>query len=594
MSDNPIIDEVRAANDIVDVVGERVRLTRKSANYFGLCPFHSEKTPSFAVSPRKQMYYCFGCGAGGDVFSFLMQYENLSFQESLKELAERAHITLPAQNFSKEASEKNALKNELLMINKLAAYFFVDVLKSPEGREGYNYLKKRGLDNRIIAHFGLGFSPKKPDALYRYLKDKGYKDDLIKASGLAIYNEKTIRDKFWNRVIFPIMDTNNRVTGFGGRVLGDGEPKYLNSPETAVFDKSQSIYGLNFAKISRCKFLILTEGYMDVITLHQYGFTNAVASLGTALNEKHARILKRYTDNIVLCEDMDEAGIRAKTRAYPILYQAGINVKVMELNESKDPDEFLKKFGPDAFEKCLNNAKNGFIYTIEVLKRDYDLADPAGKTAFFKAVAFRLTLFREPLERGNYIDSVSSAFFIDRDELKDLVERMLESGRSYGVSQLNYEGKPTQTPKTTDEISTRVQSKEAKNEMLLISWILSFPSLKDKVFEAIEPEELEVSVYREIASEIKDKGEIDTNLLMDKYRGDDEKQRLLSGVMIETDKYETEASLSRSDLEKGITESIRKLKLSSIDRKIRENETDLAMVSELLKERNSLQRLTIF
>ena len=304
-----IIEEVRSRNDIVDVISQYVRLQKKGSSYFGLCPFHNEKSPSFSVSRDKQMYYCFGCGAGGNVFTFIMEYENYTFLEALRFLAERAGIELPEEEYSKEAKERADLRVTLLEMNKLAAKYFYAQLKSPGGKVGYEYLRKRQLSEETITAFGLGYSNKYSDDLYKYLKTKGYSDELIVKAGLANVDEKQgIYDKFWNRVMFPIMDANNRVIGFGGRVMGDGKPKYLNSPETLIFDKSRNLYGLHRARTSRKSYFLICEGYMDVISLHQAGFTNAVASLGTALTSGHASLIKRYVNEVYLTYDSDEAG----------------------------------------------------------------------------------------------------------------------------------------------------------------------------------------------------------------------------------------------------------------------------------------------
>ena len=301
-----IIEEVRSKNDIVDVVSQYVKLTRKGSSYFGLCPFHNEKTPSFSVTPGKQMYYCFGCGAGGNVFNFIMEYENFTFGEALKYLADRAGVELPKIEYSKEVREKAKEKSELLEINKQAAQYYYYQLRTEKGAAGYQYLSGRGLTDETMRSFGLGYSDKFSDGLYRYLKSKGYKDDRLRESGLFNVDERHgMYDKFWNRVIFPIMDVNNRVIGFGGRVMGDGKPKYLNSPETKIFDKSRNLYGLNVARKTRKNYIILCEGYMDVISMHQAGFTNAVASLGTALTSGHASLLKRYTQEVLLLYDSD-------------------------------------------------------------------------------------------------------------------------------------------------------------------------------------------------------------------------------------------------------------------------------------------------
>ena len=296
-----IIEEVRQKNDIVDVVSQYVKLTRKGSSYFGLCPFHNEKTPSFSVTPGKQMYYCFGCGAGGNVFNFIMEYENYTFGEALKHLADRAGVELPQIEYSKEVREKAQERAELLEINKQAAQYFYYQLRTEKSAQGYQYLTGRGLSEETMRKFGLGYSDKFGGGLYQFLKSKGYGDDRLRESGLFNVDERHgMYDKFWNRVIFPIMDVNNRVIGFGGRVMGDGKPKYLNSPETKIFDKSRNLYGLNVARTTRRKYLILCEGYMDVISMHQAGFTNAVASLGTALTSGHASLLKRYTQEVLL------------------------------------------------------------------------------------------------------------------------------------------------------------------------------------------------------------------------------------------------------------------------------------------------------
>ena len=341
-----LVEEVRLKNDIVDVISGYVKLQKKGSSHFGLCPFHNEKSPSFSVSRGKQMYYCFGCGAGGNVFTFLMEYENYSFQEALKVLADRAGVELPKLEYSKEAKEKAELKTILLEVNKLAAKYFYVQLKSEQGRAAYTYLKDRKLSDETITAFGLGYSNKYSDDLYRYLKTKGYTDEVLLKAGLISADERHgAYDKFWNRVMFPIMDANNRVIGFGGRVMGDGKPKYLNSPETPVFDKSRNLYGLHRARISRKPYFLICEGYMDVIALHQAGFTNAVASLGTALTEGHAALIKRYVNQVYLTYDSDDAGTRAALRAIPILKSMGITAKVIRMDPYKDPDEFIKNLG---------------------------------------------------------------------------------------------------------------------------------------------------------------------------------------------------------------------------------------------------------
>ena len=374
-----LVEEIRERNDIVEVIGTYVKLQKKGSSYFGLCPFHNEKSPSFSVSPDKQMYYCFGCGAGGNVFTFIMEYENYSFPEALKYLADRVGIKLPEREYSEEEKRQQDLRMQVLEINKMAANYFYYQLRTESGAQAMQYLKSRQLDDETIKRFALGYSSKYSSNLYQYFKSKKISDELLKESGLFNVDEKRgMYDKFWNRVIFPIMDVNNRVIGFGGRVMGDGEPKYLNSPETKLFDKSRNLYGLNYARLSREGYLLICEGYLDVISLHQAGFTNAVASLGTAFTSQHANVLKRYTDQVILTYDSDGAGVKAALRAIPILKEVGMSIKVLNMKPYRDPDEFIKNMGAEAFRERIGEAlhrnETGEIspFAIDALTAAYD------------------------------------------------------------------------------------------------------------------------------------------------------------------------------------------------------------------------------
>lgn len=377
----------------------------------GLCPFHNEKTPSFSVSASKQMYHCFGCGVGGNVFTFVMEYENFSFIDALKFLAERAGVQLPEQEYSEEAKRQSDLKGRLLEVNKQAAKYFYYQLISPRGQAAHEYLLNRDLTEETIKQFGLGYSNKYSDDLYKYLKGLGYDDMFLKLSGLVTIDEQRGgSDKFWNRVMFPIMDVNHRVIGFGGRVMGEGMPKYLNSPETMLFDKSRNLYGLNIARTSKKTQLLICEGYMDVIALHQAGFTNAVAALGTAFTTFHANLIKRYTNEVILTFDSDGAGIHAALRAIPILKEAGLSIKVINMKPYKDPDEFIKALGAQEYQIRINEAKNSFFFEIDILQLEFDLQDPEQKTKFFYETAKKLIGFSEELERNFYIDAMSLIF----------------------------------------------------------------------------------------------------------------------------------------------------------------------------------------
>ena len=420
-----IIEEVRMKNDIVDVISQYVRLTRRGSSYFGLCPFHNEKTPSFSVTPSKQMYYCFGCGAGGNVYNFVMQYENYSFGEALSHLAERAGVELPKIEYSKEARAKAEKRATLLEINKKAAQYFYYQLRREGGKNAHDYLTGRGLSEETIRKFGLGYSDKYSDDLYKYLKSQNYSDDLLRESGLFNVDERQgMYDKFWNRVIFPIMDVNNRVIGFGGRVMGDGKPKYLNSPETRIFDKSRNLYGLNIARTTRKNYLILCEGYMDVISMHQAGFTNAVASLGTALTSGHASLVKRYTQEVLLLYDSDEAGVKAALRAIPILREAGVNSRVVNLRPHKDPDEFIKAEGAEAFEKRLEAATDSFMFRVSIASGDFPMDEPQGQNRFFERCAQYLLELSDELERNLYIEAIVKEYRRYGISVEDLRKRV--------------------------------------------------------------------------------------------------------------------------------------------------------------------------
>ena len=429
-----IIEEVRSRNDIVDVISGYVKLQKKGSSWFGLCPFHNEKSPSFSVSRTKQMFYCFGCGKGGNVFTFIMEYENFTFIEAVRYLAERAGMTLPEAEETPEQKKAAGLKTKLLEINKIAAKYFYYLLTTDHGAQAMDYLTNtRRLLPETIVRFGLGYSDKFSDDLYRYLKNKGYSDTLLKESGLVTLDERRGgADKFWNRVMFPIMDANNRVVGFGGRVMGDGAPKYLNSPETKVFDKSRNLYGLNFARTSRRPNFIICEGYLDVISMHQAGFTNAVASLGTAFTSPHASLIKRYTDEVILAYDSDGAGVRAALRAIPILKEAGLKIRVLHLTPYKDPDEFIKNMGIEAFEKRIEDAENSFMFEVGVIEKEHNLNDPQGKTDFYNAIARKLLEFTQELERNNYIEAVARQYGIAFADLQKLVN-------SYGA-RIGYSG----------------------------------------------------------------------------------------------------------------------------------------------------------
>ncbi|MDO5564788.1 MAG: DNA primase [Eubacteriales bacterium] len=423
------IDEILSKINIVELISEYVKLKKKGTSYFGLCPFHNEKTPSFSVSESKQIFYCFGCHKGGNAIKFLEEYEHYSFFESLKYLGEKVGITVEPNNSFKENNKKE--KDIIQNINKEVAIEFHNQLKEKEGLQGYKYLIDRKLNDNTIIHFGLGFSPKDNKYIYKFLKKKGYDDNIIKLSGLVIYNGNDYNDRFRNRIIFPIMNTNNNVIGFGGRVMGNDEPKYLNSSDTLLFNKSKNLFGLNFAKRTKEKYLILCEGYMDVIQMHQAGFTNAIASLGTALTESQCKLIARYTDEIILSYDSDDAGINATLRAIPLLREVNINPKILSLNPYKDPDDFLKNESIDSLKERIKNSKNFFIFEIEQIKKNYNLSDPTEKTNFEKKIVEKLFDFKEKLERNNYLKAICHEYNINEEYLLEMVSNYMLKQNNY-------------------------------------------------------------------------------------------------------------------------------------------------------------------
>ena len=576
-----VIEEVRSRNDIVSVISEYVKLQRKGSSYFGLCPFHNEKSPSFSVSPDKQMYYCFGCGAGGNVFTFIQEYENYSFPEAMKFLAERAGITLPEKEYSQEERRAQDLRTRILNVNKMAAKYYYYQLRTENGRQAMEYLKNRCLSDETIRSFGLGYSNKYSNDLYLYLKKQGVSDELLRESGLMNVDERNgMYDKFWNRVIFPIMDVNNRVIGFGGRVMGDGKPKYLNSPETAVFDKSRNLYGLNVARTARKKSMLVCEGYMDVISMHQAGFKNSVASLGTALTTQHASLLKRYTDEVILTYDSDGAGIKAALRAIPMLKAAGISTRVLHMNPYKDPDEFIKTLGPEAFQERMDQAENSFLFEISILERDFDMHDPEGKTGFYQAAARKLMEFDQERERENYIQAVAERYHISFDSLRKMVNREAMRGA---------------VPRREREEVVRPQKKREKedgkktSQRLLLTWLIEQKGLYEKISAYISPEDFTDPLYREVAEKLFEQlktGEVNPARILSAYE-DAEQQREVAALFNATVRVETKA-----ELEKALNETILRVLRGSIEyRTAHLDPADMAGLQKIVADKRRVEAI---
>ncbi len=578
-----LVEEIREKNDIVGVVGEYVKLTRKGGSYFGLCPFHNEKTGSFSVSPQKQMYYCFGCHKGGNVFSFLMDYENYTFPEAVKVLGERVGADLPEIEYSEDAKRQKDEKTRMLEMYKAAATFYYRMLRTSVGEGGYAYLRNRGLSDETIKKFGLGYSAKFGKSLYQHLKKLGFSDELMVEGGLVSYSEKSgVYDRFWNRVMFPIMDANHKVIGFGGRVMGEGEPKYLNSPETKIFDKSRNLYGLNFARASRKSNIIICEGYMDVIALHQAGFTQAVASLGTALTAGQCRLISRYTKEVLLTYDSDNAGTNAALRAIPMLKEAGLSVKVINMKPYKDPDEFIKALGPEAFKERIDQAVNSFLFEIEVIEKRYDFKNPESKTAFFKETAKKLLEFTEEIERNTYVEAVAERYRLPYEKLKKMVDTMGE--QSSGIT---YRERP--------KSGIRKREKEdgiTKAQKLLITWMISDEALFEAIKKHVEIGDFTNELYRTVVEMLyqqKKRGQLKPAEIMSHFTDSENQGEVASLFHTELKQIE-----KKEELEKALTETVIKVKEHRFQVQIEEmDKNDLAAWQHILQEKSKLQKLHI-
>ena len=585
-----VIEEVRSSNNIVDVIGSYVRLQKKGSSYFGLCPFHNEKSPSFSVSPNKQMYYCFGCGAGGNVFTFIMEYENQTFPEAMKILADRAGIALPEAELTEEQKRERNKRQLLLEINKTAANYFYYQLNNEQGQQAREYLENRKLSKETQIHFGLGYASKYSNDLYLYLKKKGYSDQILKETGLLTYDEKHgAHDKFWNRVMFPIMDVNNKVIGFGGRVMGDGTPKYLNSPETMLFDKSRNLYGLNYARTSRKSYIIICEGYMDVIAMHQAGFTNAVASLGTAFTMQHSVLLKRYTQEVRLAYDSDGAGQKAALRAIPILKSAGINVRVIHMNPYKDPDEFIKNLGTEAFQERIDAAESSFMFEISVLEKNYKQSDPEGRASFMKAMARRLLQFPQELERNIYIDAIAGRYGIASEELKRMVNSFGASMSREQVEEAIYQ------QQEQEEMPVKKRAEKENSvltaQKLFLTWLIEDPSLYDKIKDYIDEDDFEDPLYHKAATlvfeELKVTGQVTPARILNQFE-DVEEQKTAASLFNTKLKTDDDPAIR----EKALNETVKRIKKNSLELKSR-SVREISDLQKIIQEKAKLQKLYI-
>ncbi|GMQ62711.1 DNA primase [Vallitalea maricola] len=569
-----LIEEIRIQNDIVDVISSYVQLNKKGSTYFGLCPFHNEKTPSFSVSSDKQMYYCFGCGVGGNVYTFVMEYENFSFVEAVKFLADRVHITLPTVEVSDEVKKRMDFKHQLVEVNKTAARYFYYQLKSEKGKYALEYLQKRGISEETLKKFGLGYSNIFRNDLYRYLSEK-YDERVLNESGLVIPEKKTpgeYFDRFWNRVMFPIFDVHNRIIGFGGRVLGDFNPKYLNSPETKLFDKRRNLYGLNLARSSRKENIIIVEGYMDVISLYQAGITNVVASLGTAFTIEQAALIKRYTDNVVISYDSDTAGIKAALRAIPILKSKGLSVRVLRIKDYKDPDEFIKNKGSEAFINLINNATSGFMFEIEELGNKFNLEDPDNRTKFHKQVATKLLELDSEIERDNYLEAIAKIYNTKKQLLEKLV---VETGKNTGIVSSRQEIKKINSQKNKNSEDGIILAQKS-----ILTLVANNYDIYKIVKKYLKVTEFLDEFYRKVAKEVYEAYEnskkVEYAVIINKFM-ELEDQKKVAGIFNKKILFE-----NKLQLEKIINENVKLIKAANIDAN-----------SRIINNTNELQKLIL-
>lgn len=583
-----LIDEVRSRNDIVSVIGSYVTLKRAGSNYQGLCPFHSEKTPSFSVSPSRQTYKCFGCGKGGNVITFVMEYENFSFPEALQSLADRVGMTLPKTEMSEEARRQADTRVRLLELYKKAATHYYRKLYADEGRFAREYIVGRGLSADTLRNFGIGYSD---GSLYRYLKEEGYRDDFLAKSGLFTFDERRgVNDKFFNRVMFPIFDANGKVIAFGGRVLGDGLPKYLNSPETLIFDKSRNLYGLHVARRTKQPYMLLCEGYMDTIALHQAGFDNAVASLGTSLTGMQAKLLSRYTKDVVITYDSDGAGQNAANRAIPILAEVGIRTRVVNMSPYKDPDEFIKALGREAYEERIAQASTSFRFEVKVFENGANLSDPKEKTEFQKRVAERILRFEDAIERTNYSKAFCDDYGFDFKDFQALVNR-LGAKADFAA----YEKKMMQAG--TEEARTRQKEDTGarKAERILLTRCCEEPALFETLKKYLTPEDFEEGTYREVArlffSQYERNGRVDPSGIISRFEAKEDQSLVAeicnTGLVIEN------ASDAQSKQE--FADSLCRVLKESLDRQQKiatdeENSKELIRIVNVKKDLGNLKK----
>ena len=549
-----ILNEVRQSNDIVDVISQYVHLKRSGRNYFGLCPFHNEKSPSFSVSPDKQIFHCFGCGVGGNVITFVSQIEGLNFVETVQMLAERANIQLPTLQNNGD-TQREILKDKVYKVNEFTAEYYHQNLYKPQAKMAQEYVKKRQLTNETLKSFRIGFSGKF-DELYQELKKQGFQEQEILESGLVNKNERgQYIDRYRNRLMFPICDARGRVIAFGGRVLDDSKPKYINSPENVVYSKGRHLFGLNVAKKGDTKKLLIVEGYMDVISLHQRGITNVVAPLGTALTEQQGWLLRKNSEQIILSFDSDDAGIKAKLRAIDILQNMGCDLRVIQLEGAKDPDEYILKYGNMRFQNVIDKAFSVVEFKVKILKKELDLDNTNDKIKFLNEIAKLISKVDNTMEREVYIEKIAKEYDISKEAIYAEVNKLTyKNDKSEKILE---KAKPIITHKKveTKEVSQAIKRRENTIISILLSGDLSiFEIIKQN----IKPEDFQDEINHEIAKKLYEefeKGNSNINGIIDTL--EQEQQNQITMIMAED--YEIE------NLEKAIDDIIQAYKRDKLN-----------------------------
>ena len=573
------LDELLARSDIVDIVGSYVSLTPKGGSYWGCCPFHNEKTPSFHVLPDKQFYHCFGCKKGGGVVNFVMEMEGLTYPDAIRFLAKRANLPVPEE--SSDGTEK--LRSRMLALNRDAARYYYSVLQSQEGAAVQAYLDKRRIRRGIAVRFGMGAAPDSWDALLTAMTHKGYTKQELISAGLAVNGKNgRLYDKFRNRLMLPVIDVRGDVVGFGSRVLDKSEPKYMNTPETLTYSKRRILYGMNLAKKSKRSNIILCEGNLDVVTLHQAGFDNAVASLGTALTSGHASLLKRYTNEVYLTYDSDGAGVKAALRAIPILKEVGITTKVINMRPYKDPDEFIKALGAQEYEERIKKAENSFMFQIRIMQAGYDMDDPESKTAFYNEIAKKLLGFTEELERTNYTQAVSREYSIPYDDLRKLVNSMAMKG---GIV------KPQTKLKSGINEKNKKEDGMKQSQKLLLTWLIEDNSLFDRIKGRISADDFTEELYHKVAKEVFSQYEtthtVNPARIVSMFTDEDE-QREVAGLFNATI-HQVEG---KNDKATALRETVVRIKQNSIDYRSKHlAPTDMEGMMRIIEDKRALEEL---